>query len=197
MKAAIYARVATADQSIEAQIAALRHEGEQRGLEIIKEYTDRGISGLKARRRGLDTLLEAAKKKEFDLVLVSSIDRVARSSKHLGQIMGELDGLGIRFVSLRESIDTADAAGRVFIETLRNIAALEKSLGGERIKVGMRRAQSEGQRLGRQPLNVDHAAIVRDRLDGLSLTKVAQKHSISKASVVRFFRKHQKQFAVA
>jgi DNA invertase Pin-like site-specific DNA recombinase len=188
MKAAIYARVATADQDIESQLTALRQVAAQRGLEVVAQYLDRGVSGLKARRHGLDAMMNDARNRKFDAVLVFSIDRVARSTKHLGQIMGELDGLGIRFLSLQENIDTADPAGRQFLEALRNVAALEKSLGGERIKVGMRRARSEGQRLGRQPLDVDRIALVRDRLAGMSLTATGKKYSISRASVVRFVR---------
>jgi DNA invertase Pin-like site-specific DNA recombinase len=65
------------------------------------------------------------------------------------------------------------------------IAELEKSLIVERVKAGMRRAKLEGRRIGRAPLNVDRGAIVRDRLAGLSLTKVAKKHRVSRATVCR------------
>jgi DNA invertase Pin-like site-specific DNA recombinase len=127
----------------------------------------------------------------FDFALVTSIDRVFRSTKHFVQIMNELDGLGIRFVSIKENIDTADATGRQFLVALRTVAALEKSLGGERIKVAMRRAKSEGQRLGRAPLDVDRTAVARDRLSGMSLTDVAHKYAVSRASVMRFTREAQ------
>ncbi len=65
------------------------------------------------------------------------------------------------------------------------IAELERSLIVERVKAGMRRAKLEGRRIGRAPLNVDRAAIVRDRLAGLSLTEVAKKHRVSRATVCR------------
>jgi DNA invertase Pin-like site-specific DNA recombinase len=184
--------VATADQPLELQLVALREVAAERGFTVVAEHTDRGISGIKARRPGLDAMLRDAENRKFDVVLVTSIDRVARSTKHLLQIMHELDSLNIRFVSLREGIDTADVSGHQFLIALRNIAALEKSLRGERIKVGMRRARFEGQRLGRAPIMVDHAAIARDRLAGISLTDVATKHLVSRASVVRFTREAQR-----
>jgi DNA invertase Pin-like site-specific DNA recombinase len=193
MKAAIYARVAIAAEPIQSQLTDLRQVAAERGFEVGGEYTDIGISGTKARRPGLDALLRDAQKGEFHVVLVTSIDRVGRSSKHFIQIMNELDELGIQFLSLRENIDTADATGRQFLLALHQVAALEKSLVGERIKVAMRRAKSEGQRLGRAPLNVDHSAVVRDRLSGLSLTDVANKHGVSRASVVRFTRDAQRR----
>ncbi len=186
MKSAIYARVAI-DQPIESQLCDLRQISAERGFESVTVYSDRR-SGTKARRPGLDALLRDARNRRFDVVLVASIDRVARSIKHFVQVMNELDGLGIRFLSLAENIDTAGTTGRLFLDALDKVAALERSLGCERIKVGMRRAKFEGQRLGRQPLDVDRNAIVRDRLAGMSLTNVAKKYGISRASVVRFVR---------
>jgi DNA invertase Pin-like site-specific DNA recombinase len=83
--------------------------------------------------------------------------------------------------------------GRMFITLVGSIAELERSLITERIRAGMRRARLEGQRLGRAPLNIDHDALVRDRLAGMSLTKVAKKYAISRASVIRFVREAQRR----
>ena len=80
---------------------------------------------------------------------------------------------------------------------ISSFAELERSLIVERIKAGMRRARMEGQRLGRAPLNVDRAAIVRDRLSGMSLTKVAKRHGVSRATVVRLVREAKQQEIVA
>ena len=71
------------------------------------------------------------------------------------------------------------------------IAELERSLIVERVRAGMRRAKPEGRRIGRTPLDVDRAALVRDRLSGISLTVVAKKYGLSRASVVRFVRESQ------
>jgi DNA invertase Pin-like site-specific DNA recombinase len=81
----------------------------------------------------------------------------------------------------------------MFITLVGSIAELERSLITERIRAGMRRARLEGQRLGRAPLDIDHDALVRDRLAGMSLTKVAKKYGISRASVIRFVREAQRR----
>ena len=88
-------------------------------------------------------------------------------------------------VSLRENIDTGGPLGRAMVVIVGAIAELEKSLIVERVKAGMRRAKLEGRRIGRAPLNVDRVAIVRDRLAGLSLTKVAKRYRVSRATVCR------------
>jgi DNA invertase Pin-like site-specific DNA recombinase len=121
-------------------------------------------------------------------VLVWSCDRLARSTKHFLQVLDELNELGIQFHSQREAIDTDGPLGRAIVIIISAIAELEKSLIVERVRAGMRRAKLEGRRIGRTPLDVDHGALVRDRLSGMSLTVVANKHGLSRASVVRFAR---------
>ena len=192
-KAAIYARVSTPDQHVEAQLYDLRKLAAQRGFEVSREYCDRGISGSKARRPGLDAMMADARRGEFTVLLVAAFDRVARSTKNFLEIVDELHELGIEFVSAREAIDTTGPMGRMFITLIGSIAELEKSILVERIRAGMRRARMEGQRLGRAPLNVDHDALVRDRLSGMSLTDVAKKYRVSRASVVRFVRDGQRR----
>jgi DNA invertase Pin-like site-specific DNA recombinase len=187
-RAAIYARVSTPDQHLEAQLYDLRKLAANRGFEVSREYCDRGVSGSKAKRPGLDAMMADARRGEFSVLLVAAFDRVARSTKNFLEIVDELHHLGIEFVSAREAIDTSGPMGRMFITLIGSIAELEKSILVERIRSGMRRARMEGQRLGRAPLNVDHDAVVRDRLSGLSLTEVAKKYRVSRASVVRFVR---------
>ena len=85
--------------------------------------------------------------------------------------------------------------GRLFRTLIGTFAELESDLIRERIKAAMRRRKLEGFKLGRQPLDVNHAALVRDRLSGMSLTDTARKYGVSRASVVRFCREHQKQLA--
>jgi DNA invertase Pin-like site-specific DNA recombinase len=78
--------------------------------------------------------------------------------------------------------------GRAIIIIISAVAELEKSLIVERVRAGMRRAKLEGRRIGRTPLDVDHASLVKDRLSGMSLTVVAKRHGLSRANVVRFAR---------
>jgi DNA invertase Pin-like site-specific DNA recombinase len=194
-KCAIYARISTHDQHIESQLYPLRELAARRGFEVVNEYTDVGVSGSKARRKGLDAMLADAHRRKFSIVLVAAFDRVARSVKHFLTVMDELNDLGIEFISARENIDTSGAMGRMFVTILGCIAELERSLIIERIKAGMHRRRLEGLPMGRAPLAIDHKSLIDDRLSGMSLTIVAKKYGVSRASVVRFSREAMKDKA--
>jgi DNA invertase Pin-like site-specific DNA recombinase len=187
-KAAIYARVSTADQHIESQLYDLRCLAEERGMTVVKEYSDVGISGTKARRPGLDALIADARQRKFSVVLVAAFDRLARSTKHFLLLVEELDSLGIELVSKREGLASGDAMGRLFITIISAIAELERALVVERVKSGMRRARLEGRQIGRSRLDVNRQQLVEDRRSGMSLTQVARKHGISRASVCRMMK---------
>jgi DNA invertase Pin-like site-specific DNA recombinase len=196
-KVAIYARVSSPDQHIESQLLDVRKLAVARDFQIVREYCDRGVSGSKAKRPGLDAMMSDARRGAFSGVLVAAFDRIARSTKNFLEIVDELQNLQIEFISAREAIDTSGPMGRMFITLIGSIAELERSLIVERIKAGMRRARLEGQRLGRAPLDVDRDALVRDRLAGMSLSTVSKKYGVSRASVVRFVREAQQRQVVA
>jgi DNA invertase Pin-like site-specific DNA recombinase len=188
-RAALYLRVSTVDQHPETQLYDLRQMAAQRGYEIAQEYTDR-ISGTKAKRPGLDAMMSDARRGRFDVVLVWASDRIARSVKHFLDVLDELNRIGVEFVSFREQIDTGGPLGRAIVVIIGAIAELERNLIIERVRAGMRRARLEGQHIGRNPLVLDHAAIVRDRQHGQSLRQVAKGHRISTATVQRVLREH-------
>jgi len=97
----------------------------------------------------------------------------------------ELNHLGIEFVSKRENIDTSAPLGRAMLTIVGAISELERSLIVERVRAGMRRAKLEGRRIGRAPLDIDRVAVVADRRAGMSLTTVAKKYQVSRATVCR------------
>src|ERR1700733_759653 len=187
-RAALYLRVSTVDQNPQTQALDLRQFVVQRGLEIVMTYTDHGVSGTKARRPALDKMMEDARRHRFDVVVVWSCDRLARSTKHLLQVLDELNGFGIQFLSQREAIDTEGPLGRAIIVIVSAIAELERSLIVERVRAGMRRAKLEGRQIGRARLDVNRQQVVEDRCGGMSLTKVAKRHNISRASVCRLMK---------
>jgi DNA invertase Pin-like site-specific DNA recombinase len=187
-RAALYLRVSSVDQNPETQALDLRQFAVQRGLEIVQTYTDHGVSGTKARRPALDKMMEDARRHKFDVVVVWACDRLARSTKHLLQVLDELNGFGIQFLSQREAIDTEGPLGRAIIVIVSAIAELEKSMTTERVKSGMRRARLEGRQIGRARLDINREQVVTDRRSGMSLTHVARKHSISRASVCRLMK---------
>src|ERR1700676_324503 len=188
-RAGLYMRVSTVDQRPETQLHDLRQMAAQRGYEVVQEYTDR-LSGTKAKRPGLDQMLADARRGRFDIVLVWSSDRVARSVRHFLEVLDELNRIGVEYVSFRENIDTGGPLGRAIVVIIGAIAELERSLIVERVRAGMRRARLEGQHIGRQPLVLDSAAIQKDRSQGRSLREIAKGHRISTATVQRVLRKH-------
>jgi DNA invertase Pin-like site-specific DNA recombinase len=187
-KAAIYVRVSTPDQHVESQLYDLRELAAQRGFEVVHEYEDRGVCGKKARRPGLDLLMADARRKKFSVVLVAAFDRIARSTRNFLQVIDELDSMGIEFISRRENVDTSGPMGRLFVTIISAIAELERSLVVDRVKSGMRRARLEGRQIGRSRLDVNREQVVIDRRSGMSLTQVAKRHNISRASVCRLMK---------
>lgn len=189
-RAALYLRVSTLDQHPENQRLDLLALARQRGYQVVAEYEDR-ISGAKAKRPGLDRLLADARRGRCDVVLVWAFDRLARSVRHFLEVLDELNHLNVEFVSCRENIDTGGPLGRAMVVILSAIAELERNLIIERVRAGMRRAKLDGRRIGRAPLEVDRAAVLRDRARGLSLSELAKAHRVSRSSICRLLRQQR------
>ena len=183
-RAVLYMRVSTLDQHPETQLHDLRQMAQQRGYQIVEEYTDR-ISGAKARRPGLDKMMLDGRRNRFEVVLVWASDRIARSVKHFLEVLDELNRLNIEFISFREQIDTGGPLGRAVVVIIGAIAELERSLIVERVRAGMRRAKLEGRHIGRKPLELDRPAIFRDRARGQSLAQLAKSYRVSRATIHR------------
>ena len=188
-RAILYMRVSTVDQHPETQLYDLRQMVAQRGYQVVGEITDK-ISGVKARRPGLDDLMRDARRGKFDVVLVWACDRIARSTRHFLEVLDELNRFGIEFVSFREQIDTGGPLGRAIVVIIGAIAELERNLIVERVRAGMRRARLEGRHIGRPSLELDREAICRDRQRGQSLGQIAREHRISRTTVHRVLHEH-------
>ncbi len=188
-RVAIYARVSTSDQSTESQLLDLRRYVRERGWDLFKEYTDNGVSGTKDSRPALNELMDAAKKRRFDTVLVWRFDRFARSTKHLILALEEFRGLGIDFVSYQENIDTSSPLGSAIFTIISAVAQLERDIIAERVKAGLRRAKENGKTLGRpvgSVLHNQHTERAKQlRSDGFSLRSIAGQLGISKSTVQR------------
>jgi DNA invertase Pin-like site-specific DNA recombinase len=122
------------------------------------------------------------------VLLVWSCDRLARSTKHFLQVLDELDSCDVQFVSLREAFDTSGALGRAFLGIVAVLGEMERALLIERVRSGMARARAEGRQIGRARLDVNREQVIQDRRSGMSLTQVAKKHRISRASVCRLVK---------
>lgn len=114
MKAAIYARVSTNNgQDVSMQTRELQMYCKSRNWQIADSCVDKGISGAKEKRPALDKLIQAAKRRKFDAVIVYRYDRFARSLRQLVNALEEFRSLGIEFVSLHEGVDTSTPNGRL------------------------------------------------------------------------------------
>ena len=183
-KVAVYLRVSSGDQNHAAQRCDVLQLVQQRGWAVVEEYLDT-ISGVRARRPGLDRLMNDARRGRFDVVAVWSFDRLGRSVRHFLQVIDELRHLNIEFVSYRENIDCTGPLGNTIMVILSAVAELERNLIIERVRSGMRRARLEGQHIGRPKLVVDRNAVLRDRQRGFSIRQIAKLHRLSRTSVCR------------
>ena len=149
-RAAIYARVSTRDQNPDMQIRELRQYAKARDFTIAHEFVDHE-SGTKESRPELDTLWQAVKARDVDVVLVWKFDRFSRSTKQLINALSEFENLGVDFISKTDQIDTTSPAGRALFTMISAFAQFERDIISERVKSGIDRARSQGKRLGRPP----------------------------------------------
>ena len=187
-RVAIYARVSTSDQSTESQLLDLRRYVRERGWTLFNEYTDHGVSGTKDSRPALNELMDAAKKRRFDTVLVWRFDRFARSTKHLILALEEFRNLGIDFVSYQENIDTSSPLGSAIFTIISAVAQLERDIIAERVKAGLRRAKENGKKLGRPTVTISADRIKLLRSQGLTIREIARRSDVSRSTVWRLIR---------
>src|SRR5258706_10394768 len=173
MRIGIYARVSTKDQSCEMQLRDLRSYCAARGFEVVREYIDVGQSGAKDSRPELNKLIDDARKRQFDAIVVWRFDRFARSTKHLLLALEEFRSLGIQFISYQENMDTSSPLGQALFTIVSAVAQLERDLIRERVSAGIRNARANGKRLGRPNANVDRDRILHMRTQGRSLRQIA------------------------
>jgi DNA invertase Pin-like site-specific DNA recombinase len=174
-RVAIYARVSTVDkgQDPETQLIELREYATRRGFVLAGEYVDYA-SGLRGDRPQYRRLVEAARQRHIDVVLVWRYDRFARSTHALVQALREFQHLGIDFISYHENIDTTTPQGEMIFTVMASLAQFESALISARVKAGMARARAQGKRIARAPL----AAVVQRCI----ATLYQQGHSIHQIS---------------
>jgi putative DNA-invertase from lambdoid prophage Rac len=176
MRAAIYCRVSTLDQSCAIQLEELRGWAARHQMAVHKEYVDHGISGGKASRPALEELLEDARARRFDLVLVLKLDRFGRSVAHLTKQLLDLERWGIRFVATSQGIDTdrANPTSKLLLHMLAAVAEFERELIRERTVSGVRAAKARGKVLGRPRRVFRRDEVIRLRAQGLSWRAIAR-----------------------
>jgi putative DNA-invertase from lambdoid prophage Rac len=189
VRVALYARVSTAgQQSVPAQLEALREYAHRRGWVIAQEVAEVG-SGAKARPKR-EALMAAARARTIDAIAVVKLDRWGRSLADLVTSMQELVELKVAFVSIADSIDLTTAAGQALAGMLSVFAQFERQLIIERVRSGMNHAKRHGMRSGKaigRPATVAKRATEIRALahEGLSMAAIARKLDLGYASVHR------------
>ena len=191
-RVAIYARVSTQKQTTENQRLELREVAKRNGWDIVAELADEGISGSKGRRDrpSYDTLLRMIARREIDVLMTWSIDRLSRSTSDLVALMSELETKRIDFYSHIQAIDSRTSMGKLCFTIFAAIASFEKELLRERVYAGLARARAEGKKLGR-PSNVGpntKIAVQLMREKGASIHRIAKELKSGVGTTQRILR---------
>jgi DNA invertase Pin-like site-specific DNA recombinase len=193
-RAVLYLRVSTVEQTTANQERELQAIAERMGWEIVKVYKDHGISGAKGRekRPQFDALCRDATKRQFDVVMAWSVDRLGRSLQDLVGFLSELHALRIDLFLHQQGLDTTTPAGKALFQMMGVFAEFERSMIQERVRAGLRRAKSEGIRLGRPPIAPELEERVRKALNEPGRTegvrKIAARFGISVPTVQKISR---------
>jgi DNA invertase Pin-like site-specific DNA recombinase len=190
MRLAAYARSSTSSQRLEPQLDALRAYARRRRAKLV-EFTDRGVSGRNDRRPGLDAMMRAVQRREVDAVVITKLDRLARSTRHLCELADELKALGVDLIVLDQAIDSSTPSGKLLFDVLAAVAEFERGLIVERTLAGLRAARRRGKRLGRPKARRDPrmlARVRRLRKAGRSLAEMGQVLGVSKSMAAKLVR---------
>jgi len=188
-RAALYARVSTGGQTVENQLRELRAVAERHGWQIVAEFSDKGISGAKGReqRPGLDKLLQAVARREVDIVLSVSVDRLGRSLQGLLSFLGELHAKGVDLYLHQQGVDTSTPAGKALFQMMGVFSEFERAIIRERVRSGLERAKAQGKVLGRRRNDDPQrlASVQRLRKKGVGIGKIARTLGIGASYVQR------------
>ena len=184
-RAAVYLRVSATEQTTENQERELREVAGRMNCAITKVYCDHGISGAKGRdkRPAFDRLCRDAARREFDIVMAWSVDRLGRSLRDLIEFLSELHALGIDLYLHQQGLDTTTPSGRAMFQMMGVFAEFERAMIAERVRAGLARARANGTRLGRPRLSTETVQAIRGA-DG-SVRQIAAQFGVGVGTVAR------------
>ena len=188
LRAARYCRVSRSDQCIDLQLDETADLIERRGWELVATFADEGVSGMKAKRPGLDQLMAAARKRSFDVLIVYRADRLFRSLRHMLATLDELTALGIGFTSVSEIFDSTTPQGTLLLHLCAAFSQFERAVLIDRVRSGLAAARKRHVRLGRPKVAFDHEKALRLRAQGLSYREVAEQVGVSLATIQRLVK---------
>ena len=187
-KAALYIRVSTDSQTTDNQRIVLEDVAQRHGWTIVRVFEDAGISGAKGRdqRPAFDDLHKAIARREVDIVMSWSVDRLGRSLADLVAFLSDVQAKGCDLYLHQQALDTSTPSGRMMFQMLAIFSEFERAMIRSRVKAGLERTKAKGTKLGRPSLAPIEVKLIRESLTkGLSIRKAAKKHKVSTATIVR------------
>ena len=194
-RAVIYGRVSTKRQDTENQIRELRKVAKRQGWKITHQYIDHGISGAKGReeRAEYDQMLKDAVRKEFDVIMAWSVDRLGRSLQHLVGFLDEIHAKGVHLYLHQQGVDTTTPAGKALFQMTGVFAEFERAMIQERVKAGLERARAQGKTLGRPKVPPKaERAILKARKNGTGMIAIAKQVGCGVGTVQRVLSESRK-----
>ena len=181
---AIYARVSTDKQKVDMQLRELRLFVKRSGWTIYNEYIDHGFTGANTNRPAFNIMMDEAKKRKFNILLIWKLDRLSRSMKDLINTLDELGHYGINFISYDNNLDTTTPTGKLVFHVIGAVAEFEKDIIRDRVIAGLAHAKSQGKRLGRPPLSDAKLTEAKKLLkQGLSMRAVEKKLGVGEGTI--------------
>ena len=190
-RVALYLRVSTGEQTTRNQRRELEAAAKRHGWKVAAAFEDAGISGAKGRkdRPGLDAMLKAVARREVDMVMAWSVDRLGRSLVDLLATLQELHAKDVDLYLHQQGLDTSTPSGRAMFQMMGVFSEFERAMIQERVKAGLARAKDDGVTLGRPTLETtdpERAAKVRAmRADGIGVRKIAKTLGVGVGTVLR------------
>ncbi len=187
-RVAIYTRVSTDGQTVSNQLRELRAVAKRHGWNVVKEFNDKGISGANGRekRPGFDALCKGAVRRDFDLVMAWSVDRLGRSLQHLVSFLSDIHANGVDLYLHQQGIDTTTPTGKAMFQMCGVFAEFERAMIQNRINAGLARAKAQGKVLGRPKVNGDtEKAVLAGIAQGTGKRKLAKQLGIGVSTVKR------------
>lgn len=188
-KVALYLRVSTVEQDTTNQRRELEAVAERHGWEIVTIFEDNGVSGFKTKRPGLDQLMKAVSRREIEMVMAWSVDRLGRSLQGLLDVLTELRAKKVDLYLHVQGVDTSTPSGKAMFQMLGVFSEFEREIIRERVLSGMARAKSQGKHCGRPKTTPEvERAIMATLRAGTGMIKTAKTHGVGVGTVQRLAR---------
>jgi len=187
-RVAIYTRVSTDGQTVDNQLMELQAVADRHGWKVVEAFSDNGVSGGNGRdaRPAFDAMCKGAIRRDFDVIMAWSVDRLGRSLQHLVTFLGEIHSKGVDLYLHQQGIDTTTPAGKAMFQMCGVFAEFERAMIQERVKAGLARARAQGKTLGRPKVTGSvEKAVLAARAKGTGKRKISKQLRIGVSTVNR------------